>query len=88
MKEALDGLVKDVVISKRLTDSPVLLARRLNLFEMEKVLGNSKKIPKSKPIESLKSTLTTNCSKQSKKFTNQTKKKSKTMPCCFTISHC
>ena len=43
MKEALDGLVKDVVISKRLTDSPVCLVSGDGIsFEMEKVLGNPK----------------------------------------------
>lgn len=40
LKYALDGLVKDVVISKRLTDSPVCLVSGDGIsFEMEKVLG-------------------------------------------------
>lgn len=44
MKEALDGLVKDVVISKRLTDSPVCLVSGDGIsFEMEKVLGKLQK---------------------------------------------
>lgn len=42
LKEALGSEVKDVVISKRLTDSPVCLVSDDGLsFEMEKVLNNS-----------------------------------------------
>lgn len=42
LKEALKGLVKDVIISKRLTDSPVCLSAGEGIsFEMEKVLSES-----------------------------------------------
>ncbi|MFA7367979.1 MAG: molecular chaperone HtpG, partial [Bacilli bacterium] len=41
LKEALSGEVSDVVLSKRLTDSPVCLVSSDGLsFEMEKVIAN------------------------------------------------